>query len=104
MSTRPSHSGSGAPRGGAAPEADGTLSPRVALGRVVRRFREAAGMTQEALEGATRVHVTHIRAIESGRRSPSFDVVCRLASGLGVTLAALGAAVDAERSGVSDGG
>ena len=102
MSPRPSHPGSGGSRGGATPEADGTRSPRVALGRVVRRFREEAGMTQEALEGATRVHVTHIRAIEAGRRSPSFDVVCRLASGLGVTLAALGAAIDAERSGVSD--
>jgi len=67
-----------------------------ALGVVIRRRREAAGLTQEALEASSSVHVTHLRGIESGRRNPSFEVVWRLALGIGVSLAELGAEVEAE--------
>lgn len=57
--------------------------------RRVRAFREAAGLTQEAL--ARRAHLTakYISEIENGRTNPSIGVIAQLVEhGLGVPLAA----------------
>ena len=75
--------------------------PTEALGTVVRRRREAAGMTQEALEAASGVHVTHIRAIEASRRNPSVHVFWQLARGLAVPADVLAREVDAETAGMA---
>jgi transcriptional regulator with XRE-family HTH domain len=69
-----------------------TRSPRnvdkdpelVALGVRVRRMREAAGMTQEAMAHAADVHWTYIGQIERGERNPTYRNLLRLAVGLGV--------------------
>ncbi|OZC01266.1 helix-turn-helix domain-containing protein [Rubricoccus marinus] len=67
-----------------------------AVGTVVRRRREAVGMTQERLEAASAVHVTHVRAIEAGRRNASGLVLWQLAQGLGVSYGTFSTEVEAE--------
>lgn len=64
------------------------------LGEAVKQIRAAAEMTQEELSDATGLHATYISDIERGARNPSFAVLVRLAAGLQVSLAELGAAYD----------
>jgi transcriptional regulator with XRE-family HTH domain len=59
------------------------------FGRVIRRRREAAGLSQEALADAARLHRTYISLLERGRRMPSIEVVKKLATALGTTMASL---------------
>jgi transcriptional regulator with XRE-family HTH domain len=56
---------------------------------VIRRRREAAGLSQEAL--AARVHLrrTYISLLERGRRMPSILVVQQLAAALNTTMASV---------------
>ena len=56
----------------------------VVLGRRVRKLREAAGLTQEALAHAAGLHWTYVGQIERGERNLSFKNVLKLAQGLGV--------------------
>jgi transcriptional regulator with XRE-family HTH domain len=52
------------------------------FGLAVRHYRLAKGLTQEDLAGRTRLHVTAISKIESGKRDPRFSTVLRVAKGL----------------------
>jgi transcriptional regulator with XRE-family HTH domain len=56
----------------------------IALGARVRRLRETAGLTQEAMAHAAEVHWTYIGQIERGERNPTYKNLLRLASGLGI--------------------
>ena len=83
------------------PPADHTIAdlprqPSEAVGVVVRRRREALGLTQEDLGEAAGLHVTYVRKIESGRHNPSVQVVWLLAKGLGVSFSALCTDVEVE--------
>lgn len=57
---------------------------RGVVARNVRRLREQAGLSQEALAHAARLHTTYLSGIENGRRNPTLDVLERLGSALGV--------------------
>ena len=59
------------------------------FGLKVRGFREAKGMSQEALANAANLHRTHISLIERGRRSVRLETVERLAIALEVQPAQL---------------
>lgn len=67
---------------------------QIRLGAAIRRLRTEAGVTQEELSRRTDLHPTYISDIERGVRNPSFVTLVRLSSGLGVSLAELGAAFD----------
>lgn len=67
--------------------------PQPGLGRAIRELREERGISQEALAHAADTHPTWISHLESGRNNPSWGTVRRIASALGVSMAAL-----AERS------
>ena len=54
-------------------------------------------MTQETLAFHAGLSVGTLGRIEVGRTAPSWDSVRRIIDALGVTMADLGAAVDAER-------
>ena len=54
------------------------------LGHAVRRRRVAAGLSQEALARAARVHPTYISLVERGLRDPKLSSVARIARGLKV--------------------
>jgi transcriptional regulator with XRE-family HTH domain len=70
-----------------------TLQQR--FGRVVRRRREAAGLSQEALAGAATLHRTYISLLERGLRMPSIEVVRKLAVALDTTMSSLMADLEA---------
>ncbi len=51
----------------------------------VRRYREAAGISQEDLAFAAEIHRTQVSFIEGGHRMPRLDTLVKLAGALGVT-------------------
>ena len=59
------------------------------FGRIVRRRREAAGMSQEALALEAGLHPTYISLLERGLRNPSLVTVQVLAGSLETTMASL---------------
>jgi transcriptional regulator with XRE-family HTH domain len=59
------------------------------FGDVVRRRRQAAGLSQEALADAAGLHRTYISLLERGMRMPSIEVVRKLAGALETTMASL---------------
>ena len=66
-----------------------------ALGRNVRRQRDAKQFTQEKLAEKSGLDPTYISDIERGRRNPGIKNVARLAKALGLTTAELCRGVDA---------
>jgi transcriptional regulator with XRE-family HTH domain len=61
----------------------------VAFGTVVRRHRQANGLSQEALAERAEIHHTHVGLIERGERNASLDVAQRVARALGLSLSTL---------------
>jgi transcriptional regulator with XRE-family HTH domain len=59
---------------------------QVELGRRIRGAREALDWSQDDLALESGVHRTYIASLETGRRNPSLDVLCRLAATLGVNV------------------
>jgi transcriptional regulator with XRE-family HTH domain len=59
-------------------------APCVAFGSIVRRFREAAGLSQEGLAAKAGIHRTYIGGIERGERNPTLLMIHRLAKALGI--------------------
>src|SRR5581483_12033168 len=53
-------------------------------GELLRRHRQLAGLTQEALAAASGYSADYIRKIERGRRRPPPDALDRLAESLGL--------------------
>ena len=62
---------------------------RQIVGANVRRFRQAAGMTQEQLAFSAEIDLTYVGGIERGRRNPSVLVLARIANALSVEPSAL---------------
>ena len=67
------------------------------FGRVVRRRRLAAGLSQEALSETAGLHRTHVGLLERGLRMPSILVAKKVAEALGTTMGELLAEVDTQR-------
>lgn len=53
------------------------------LGRVLAEERRRAGLSQEALAARCRLHPTHIRQLERGRKSPTLRAFRTIAAALG---------------------
>jgi transcriptional regulator with XRE-family HTH domain len=60
----------------------------------LRRRREAAGLSQEALAAEADLHRNYVGLLERGQRMPSILVVQQLANALGTTMADLIAEVE----------
>lgn len=69
-------------------------SRQARLGRAIKAVRKAQGMTQEALAAEAKLHPTYISDVERGVRNPSWDVVARLAEGMGVPVSTITAEYD----------
>ncbi len=65
------------------------------VGRVIRKYRESAGLSQEGLAEESGLHRTYISLVERGRRNISVDALSQIAEALGVYPSRLMA--DAER-------
>ena len=59
------------------------------FGKVLRRRRESAGLSQEALADASGIHRTHVSLLERGLREPKLSTLAAVADGLGCSMAAL---------------
>jgi transcriptional regulator with XRE-family HTH domain len=67
------------------------------FGTVLRRLREAAGLSQEALAEAADVHRNYVGLLERGQRMPTILVVQQLATALGTTASKVMAKVEREK-------
>ena len=52
---------------------------RAVVGRNVRRYREAKGLSQEELAFQADLHRTYVSGVERGIRNPTVAIVARLA-------------------------
>jgi transcriptional regulator with XRE-family HTH domain len=59
------------------------------LGKVIRQLRTDRGISQEGLAALSGIDRTFMGEIERGMANPSFDVLQRIAGGLGVRLSEL---------------
>ncbi len=66
------------------------------FGKVLRRRRLAAGLSQEALAARANLHRNHVGLLERGLRMPSILVVQQLAAALGTTMPRLLAEAERE--------
>ncbi len=69
-----------------------------ALGEAVRHARVDAGLSQEALADAARLHITVLGDVERGVGNPNYATVVRLAVALGMTPGELVARADRVRA------
>jgi transcriptional regulator with XRE-family HTH domain len=53
------------------------------FGRVVRRLREARGLTQEELAERAEISATYIGFVERGDNVPTLTIIIQIASALG---------------------
>lgn len=70
----------------------------VRFGKVARRLRKKAGLSQEKLAEVAGLHRTHVSLIERGQQAPGLLVIEKLANALGTTMGKLLAAVEAEET------
>lgn len=66
------------------------------FGTVLRRRREAIGVSQEALAADAGLHRTYMSMLERGVRMPSILVVKKIADAMGTTMGELLTEVDRE--------
>ena len=64
------------------------MTPRL-LGMTLKRFREAKGLSQDALARKARVTREYVNKLEAGRYDPTVGVLKRLAKALGVPVTEL---------------
>jgi transcriptional regulator with XRE-family HTH domain len=68
------------------------------VGRIIRRFRESKGLSQDVLSGLAGIGRTHLSAIERGERKPTLETFYRLSIALNVKSSELFSAVEDEIS------
>lgn len=67
------------------------------FGEVLRRRREAVGLSQEALAAEARLHRNYVGRLERAQMVPSLLVVEQIAEALGITMTKLISDVEALR-------
>lgn len=70
---------------------------RIASGRTIAKLRRERDLSQEALASSTKVHRTYISLLERGLKSPTLDVVERLAAALDLSVHELLKQAEADR-------
>ena len=68
----------------------------VIVGKVIQRFREEKGLSQEVLSGFADIGRTHLSAIERGARKPTLETFFRISEALDVRPSILLAEIENE--------
>ena len=68
----------------------------VIVGKVIQRFREEKGLSQEVLSGFADIGRTHLSAIERGTRKPTLETFFRISEALDVRPSILLAEIENE--------
>jgi transcriptional regulator with XRE-family HTH domain len=68
------------------------------LGEEIRRARQKAGLSQEALADKAGLHRTYISLLERNLKSPTLDTLFRICEALGISTANLVKRVEADRN------
>ena len=68
----------------------------VLVGRVIQRYREKRGLSQEVLSGLADIGRTHLSAIERGTRRPTLETFYRIAEAMQIRPSDLLAAIEIE--------
>lgn len=71
------------------------LNPLI-VGKVIARFRENKGVTQEVLSGLADIGRTHLSAIERGERKPTLETLYRISRALDVNMSDIIIVIEAE--------
>lgn len=74
------------------------MDEAVAFGKVLRRLRKEAGLTQEQLGLEAELRRTYVSILELGQQQPSLNTLFKLARALNVPAAELVSAVETELS------
>lgn len=74
----------------------GGLDAGIAFGRVLRRLRENAGLTQEQLGFEAELRRTYISILELGQQQPSLTTILKVAQALNCTAGKLMELVELE--------
>ena len=68
----------------------------VIVGKVIQRFREEKGLSQEVLSGFADIGRTHLSAIERGVRKPTLETFFKISEALEIRPSELLAAIERE--------
>lgn len=71
------------------------LNPLI-VGKVIAKFRENKGVTQEVLSGLSDIGRTHLSAIERGERKPTLETLYRISRALDVNMSNIVLAIEEE--------
>lgn len=64
----------------------GEINDNVELGKKIKELREDQKLSQERLSDKVDITRTYLSDIERGKRSPSYDIVKKIADALGVSI------------------
>lgn len=68
----------------------------IIVGKVIQRFREEKGLSQEVLSGFAGIGRTHLSAIERGTRKPTLETFYRISEAMDVKPSILLQAIEKE--------
>lgn len=68
----------------------------IIVGKVIQRFREDRGLSQEVVSGLADIGRTHLSAIERGTRKPTMETFFRLSEALQIKPSELMRAIEEE--------
>ena len=71
----------------------------ILFGRIVRRYREKVGLSQEDFADVAGIHRTYVSSIERGKVQVSIGVAQKLSAALGVPLSRLWKDLERELAG-----
>lgn len=68
----------------------------VTVGKIIQRYREQKGLSQEVLSGLADIGRTHLSAIERGERRPTLDTFYKIAEAMEIKPSELLSAIENE--------
>lgn len=66
------------------------------VGKVIQKYREKSGMSQEVLSGLADIGRSHLSAIERGERRPTLETFFRISEALNTGPSTMMADIEAE--------